>query len=124
MTRYRCEWAIDVNAETPEAAALEALRMVQVPTSAVVFDVFDEDAEQAYTRVDFQHVETLDAGLTCAWNTFGKNDQSDCGGAIRLVSARKVDEPEAWRLLGACDVHDDCLRNGIPVWLSQAMGGL
>ena len=48
---YHVMWEIDIDAETPEAAAREAFKCMQDPqTTATVFDVFDEDGTP--TRID------------------------------------------------------------------------
>lgn len=52
---YRVEWAIDVAADNPRAAAEEAFQMMRKPdTTATVFDVFDMDGNGEFKRVDLQ----------------------------------------------------------------------
>ena len=51
MTTYTVTWTMEIDAETPEEAAREALEIHRDPASlATVFDVYDEDGN--YTRVD------------------------------------------------------------------------
>lgn len=46
MAEYRVEWAIDIEADTPEEAARLALKIQRDPAStATVFTVTDEDGE-------------------------------------------------------------------------------
>jgi len=53
---YLVKWEIDIQATTPEAAALEARRCIQDPdTLANVYNVIDE--EGTTTRIDLQYVE-------------------------------------------------------------------
>ena len=50
MNEYRVTWAIDIDAESPLAAAEEALRIHRDPTSiATVFAVKRHDTEQTVT---------------------------------------------------------------------------
>lgn len=52
---YRVEWAIDVDADSPEEAATKALitmRDSDPLNSAVVFDVIEHDSDGTAVRVD------------------------------------------------------------------------
>jgi len=52
MTDYLVRWEIDVEAETPQAAAAESLRIMRDPDStATVFDVFADDKSKP-ERID------------------------------------------------------------------------
>lgn len=54
--KYFISWEIDIDADTPEAAAREALRIQRDPDSiATVFDVFDEDGVD--NRVDLEELK-------------------------------------------------------------------
>lgn len=54
--KYFIRWEIDIDADTPEAAAREALRIQRDPDSiATVFDVFDEDGVD--NRVDLEELK-------------------------------------------------------------------
>lgn len=51
MTTYTVKWTIEIDAETPEEAAREALEIHRDPASlATVFDVYDKKGN--HTRVD------------------------------------------------------------------------
>ncbi len=52
-TRYRVEWVIDIEAESPEDAARQALAIQRKPDStATVFDVVEYDTDGESVRVD------------------------------------------------------------------------
>lgn len=52
MDRYKVRWEIDVEADTPEGAAVLAWQMQRNPESvATVYEVFD-DEDQHVARVD------------------------------------------------------------------------
>lgn len=56
MTHYRVTWQIDIEADTPEEAAQEALRIQRDPDSiATLFEVFYQDGELV-ARVDLSEV--------------------------------------------------------------------
>jgi len=56
MPEYYVEWSINITADTPAAAAREALLIQRDPSSiATVFDVFDAHGE--YYREDLQEEE-------------------------------------------------------------------
>ena len=54
--RFHVVWEIDVYAETPRNAALQAFLIMQEPfTTANYFEVFDQDGNK--TAVDLEEVE-------------------------------------------------------------------
>ena len=57
MARYLVTWEIDIEADTPEAAALEAFAHMQRPgTTANFFTVYDERGDG--TSVDLEALAT------------------------------------------------------------------
>lgn len=53
MQRYRVNWVIDLEADTPEEAALAALAIQRNPESiATVFDVTDDCGAGTPVRID------------------------------------------------------------------------
>lgn len=56
MTSYSVNWEIEIEAESPEAAARQALKINRDQNStATVFDIYDEDGN--HTRVDLLEIE-------------------------------------------------------------------
>ena len=50
---YQVEWAIDVDAESPQDAALQCLKMQRDPDStATIFDVWTPDGERTRVEID------------------------------------------------------------------------
>lgn len=59
MKSYRVIWEIDIEAESPEDAAREAMLIQHDPTSwASVFDVYDADGNQ--TQVDLSAIDEFE----------------------------------------------------------------
>lgn len=62
MPSYLVTWEIDVDADDPVQAALEAYRLMRAPDSlANVFDVIECDSDGEAVRVDLQ--EQWEAGV-------------------------------------------------------------
>ena len=65
METYRVEWEIEIDAESPEEAAAEALRIQRdVNSMATCFKVWDELGEEMIpvdlTELDQEHLPTLE----------------------------------------------------------------
>lgn len=57
MNRYRVEWTMDIEADSPEAAARQAFAHMQRPgTTANVFDVQQDDGSDA-VRIDLEELD-------------------------------------------------------------------
>lgn len=57
MNSYRVEWVIDIDADTPEDAARQALAIQRDPESiATVFEVMLEDGEEP-VRIDITELD-------------------------------------------------------------------
>lgn len=61
MADYRVTWGMDVDAETPRAAAEYALKRIKDPTSwAHVFEVFEEGSDMFTVDLDAPEGEEED----------------------------------------------------------------
>ncbi|MBD9544300.1 hypothetical protein IB276_33175 [Ensifer sp. ENS04] len=84
MTQYRVKWEIDVDADSPEAAAREAHRLVRKPdTTANVYQVGDQ-------MIDLN--EVLQKGARVSFNHFGERrtgvvDRLSRGGSIVFLES-------------------------------------
>lgn len=51
MAEFKVGWTIDVEADNAEEAALEAFEMMQVPTTATIFNVTDKKGCKFYVDI-------------------------------------------------------------------------
>ena len=59
LRKYNVRWEIDVEAFSPELAAHEALTLMQIPTWATTFEVYNQETDSS-TTVDLGDVKDLD----------------------------------------------------------------
>jgi hypothetical protein len=114
MTSYSVNWEIEIEAESPEAAARQALKIHRDQNStATVFDVFDEEGN--CTRVDLLEIEEEQMGPIAG----GQSDLMEQAKAAPAKISYWEDDPEFpvedWKF----EVANGDTRLGYCEWVGQ-----
>ena len=114
MTSYSVNWEIEIEAESPEAAARQALKINRDQNStATVFDIYDEDGN--HTRVDLLEIEEEQMGPIAG----GQSDLMEQAKAVPAKISYWEDDPEFpvedWKF----EVANGDTRLGYYEWVGQ-----